>query len=197
MRTSFLFSLLTAMSAFATAPVPKEDVRRIPLESIYGTSAQNGAKQLNSAFTTKDGINRYTEPYGADLADIRRKTHSHASNVLLVRGEDITEAVKAAHPFLAGGFGSEPKSKELWMVAYLGMTSSCPPIWLAEYAEVREKTIRLTYYMNDPDTRTHDRFHYFFWVPLGKLQPGTYILELFDAHTKEVTLLRRVRVDQK
>jgi hypothetical protein len=36
------------------------------------------------------------------------------------------------------------------------------------------------------------RFYY--WVPLGKLNPGVYAVELYDSGLEAVTLMRRVEV---
>src|SRR4051812_25370987 len=73
-----------------------EQVRTIPLESVYSTSQQPGLKQVTHA-KIKDGDRMvYLEPYGNYLDKIRGEINSGLTNVFLVRGQDINEAVQAA-----------------------------------------------------------------------------------------------------
>jgi hypothetical protein len=154
----------------------------------------------------KDGDRMvYLEPYGYSLDKIRRDFTSGLTNVFLVRGKDINEAVRAASSAMVGfsgggGYPVAPKegewppateSRQLWLVAYLGAghsgTNASVPI---QSVEREGKTIRLAYCYRSNQNK--DMMPYIFWVPLGEMEKGTYTLELFDTDKKEVTLLRRV-----
>lgn len=189
MTTSSFFLVLTCMFRFETVPLPEEArARTIPLEAIHVSSDQEGATPLRG---------------GEDFSEICRRTQSGASSIILVRGKDISEAVKAARQIFVHGFWADIparaeaqcKTNELWVVGYLGRASSSPAIWVVDSADVRGKTIRVSYRRRNPEVRADGTIHYFFWVPVGKLEPGGRTLELYDADRKEVTLMRRVIVE--
>jgi hypothetical protein len=80
-------------------------------------------------------------------------------------------------------------------VAYLGNAHSDPLRWIVEGAAMDRGKIRLTYREPQSFIGTADSYPYFYWVPLGKVPPGVYQVELFDSGEKAVTLMRRVRVE--
>jgi len=43
---------------------------------------------------------------------------------------------------------------------------------------------------------TRDVWRFYYWVPLGTLDPGDYQLEFYNTKEKAVTLSRRVTVEQ-
>lgn len=155
-----------------------------------------------------DGIRKYFENY---LTEIRTKYESGASNVFLVRGHNILQAVGCSWYLLCGGaHASQPvdwqsfNADKTWMVVYLGISHSSPPMWLAENVEVSGKQIRFTYKKWPPpkskDERlvvTKDLHKYFYWIPLGKLEPGDYSVQLFDADKNHEILSRLITVSQK
>jgi hypothetical protein len=154
---------------------------------------------VTSTFQPHEGGGRkYIEPYGPYLEQFLREFQFGPSNVVIVRGKDFTEALTATRLAFLGGRSAdqpvdpevEPKSAELWLVAFLGAAGSEPPARLVQSVERRGKSVRVTYRKRLSETKTS--LPYFLWVPLGKLESGAYTLELFDADRQEVTLLRRV-----
>ncbi len=172
--------------------VPDEQPRGIALSSIYSTNGQEGLKPVKM---------RLEEPYGHALQDIYREFQSGLSNVFLVRGSDITAAVKATRFALLGGRpGDVPidpedgsKGAPLWVVAYFGTMGSGPPGgWLVESVAWKGKTVRVKYLRRPSEAR--DSHQYLVWIPLGLPEPGSYAVELFDTQKQEVTLRRGVKV---
>lgn len=170
-------------------------VRKIPLKSIYSTNGQEGPISVRGG---------RGEPYDRFLAEMYRKTYGMgASNVFLVRADDLAAAIRATYfVFLGGRPVDRPtdpddqlKHTKIWLAIYFGVTGSEPPGWLVKSVEQNGKTIRVTYVQQQPETK--DLHQYFVWVPLGVLEGGTYALELFDGEKKEITLLRRVVVPGK
>jgi hypothetical protein len=170
-----------------------EEVRTIALESIHSTSGQQGFKL----------VQRGQEPIAPYLERLWTKFNGVPSNVVLVRGDDLTTtlrstmmaftAARSTHKPVDPNDGSKPE--QLWLVAHLGLAYSTPPAWLVESAEQRGKTLRLTFFEPVNGGATSDDHQYFYWVPLGKLQPGAYTLELFDSKKKAAMLSRLVIVD--
>src|SRR5436190_18631962 len=168
-----------------------EQARTIPLESMYSTSEQPGLKHMTYAARADGNRWVYLEPYGQYLAKIWREFRSGPTNVFLVRGKDINQAVQAASLAMPGNYGggypvhpdanawpvpSEPT--QLWLVAYLGHGSSGTNAVVPIQSVEREgKTIRLAYCYRRNNNK--DFMPYIFWIPLGEMEKGTYMLELF------------------
>lgn len=197
-------TLLTLMPLVAAAGLPrswargsgggdKAEVKTIPLESIYSTSQQKGLIRVDQGLKNKDFRNEF----------YTRTVRTGASNIFLVRGDSIEEAVKATWLVFVGGHPvSQPvsadlqsKSEQYWLVGYLGAAGSDPPAWLVVSAQKVGKKVRLTY--TRKGSETDDTWPYFDWVPLGKLEPGTYTAELFDDNLQEAVLSRRILVAKK
>jgi hypothetical protein len=180
-------------------PEPKEvqaaeEARTIPLEAIYATNGQKGLKPV---------LRLFKEPYGHDLNELFRSSAMGASNLFLVRGEDLAAAVKGTRLVFTGGLPAErvvegpnvPKAAPLWAVAYLGTAGSNPPMWLVQSVVLKGPTVRVTFRKEKPlSGSTGDVHQYFVWIPLGQGTARTYTLELFDAEQQEVVLSRRVTV---
>jgi hypothetical protein len=189
-RTSVLAMLLGLIGGLTSVI---DEVRKIPLGSIYSTNGQEGLKAVRLGLE---------EPYGHDLQEIVREFRSGASNIVLVRGKDIAAALKATRwAFTANRPADVPVDPEdgskrapLWLVAFFGAAGSDPPAWLVQSIEVRGRLVRVVFVKPKRLISTRDSHLYFIWVPLGKPEVGTYTLELFDAEKREVTLLRRVTV---
>jgi len=195
---AILAVVLAASMISSQPPAPKaeEPKKTIPLESCYATSAVSGCQII------RDGGD---EPYAFDLGELFRGNQAGPSNVVLVRGKDIAEAVRATRWTFTSGLRadapvppnpSESKAEALplWLVAYFGMGPSDPGFGRVHAAEIRGRTVRVTYSRAHANKLTTDDAHYYLWVPLGKPEAGTYALELFDAARNEVTLMRRVVV---
>jgi hypothetical protein len=170
----------------------------IGLGVVFGTTGQKEIKPVSAGFRPRPGGGKeYLEPYGPDLARLVREHRGGASSVFLVRGKDLTEAVRATWEIQTAGAradvpvtaGRQPSKAPHWLVIYFGVSGSSPPQWLVRSVEVRGKTIRVSY--NRGKAETNDEHPYYLWVPLGQLAAGNYTLELFDADAWEVTLMRR------
>src|SRR5262245_10651164 len=78
------------------APAPKEKAVTIPLTSVYSTSRQKGLRRGGDAYIRELNLLNDREALGP-------------TNVLLVRGKDIAEAVKATRrAYAADGWGDTP-----------------------------------------------------------------------------------------
>ena len=177
---------------------PGDKMTSIPLNSIYSTSIQEGLKVVNPGHANAAFENQMQELY-------RQSIKMGASNVFLARGDDIAAAVKATWEVFTrwrsvdepASYDRRSKSGQYWLVAYLGVTGSTPPVLVVKSVEVSGQEIRLT--LTNPGSRnpgyvTHNLHPYFFWVPLGKLETETYALHLVEAGAEASVLLRRVKV---
>lgn len=178
------------------APLPEEaepTVRKISLDSVYSTSGQQGLKHVGR---------RLDELGGPEVQTLGRDFRGGASNLFLVRGNDIAAAVKATYWALNASQWADvvvdpedkSKSQEVWMVVYFGTAHSTPTAWVVESVERNTKLYRVSFLMPEVKQMTCDLQQYFVWVPLGKLGPGTYTLELYDAGQKQLNMMRRVKV---
>jgi hypothetical protein len=104
-------------------------------------------------------------------------------------GRAVDEPVGPINP------DKEVKSDQFWLVAFLGTSGSSPPEWLVGSARLKGNEVRLVY--RKKSSESADAFPYLVWVPLGKLKPGIYTVELFDEDKRRVTLLRRVTIGGK
>ena len=163
------------------------ETKKIALESIYSTNGQKGLKAVEQK----------------EMGELYRQSiKMGASNVFLARGDDIVAAIQASWEVFTGGQPvSEPassvgnsKSEQYWFVAYLGV-SGPGGAWLVKSVEVKGENIRLTF--TNPGSKLNELHPYFVWVPLGKLKPTLYSLELFEADQQQATILRRVAVPEK
>ena len=169
-----------------------KELRKIPLNSIYTTSEQKGLKAVDEA------LRQSSKPL-EEL--IERSVTMGASNVFLVRGNDVAGAVQATRQVFTGSSVDEPvpldqrsEPDSFWVVAYFGISGS-GEAWLVRSVEVTGKEVRITF--KKGVSENNDEHPYFAWVPIGKLDPGTYTLELFDQRRQQATLVRRVVVRKK
>jgi RNA polymerase sigma factor (sigma-70 family) len=185
--------------AFTVGGTPAQGL--IPLESVYGTTGQKEIRNMSAGFNVRaDGKKVYREPYGPDLDLLNSEGRQGASNVFLVRGRDVKDAVQATWEVFAArapadvppAANRQARQAPLWAVAFFGITGSSPVAWKVRAVTVKGKAVRIAY--ETGEARTNDLHPYYAWVPLGRLEPGAYTVELFDAGREEVTLLRRCRV---
>jgi hypothetical protein len=159
MRVSnpFVFSgaILTVVLAHSTLisepPTGKsvEITKSIPLESCCATFGGSGCKLLPRGLG---------EPHENFLNQLVQFGRSGSSNVALVRGKDITRAVRAGSIALCGGFlldtpvlpDQEPDSKAeaLWLIANLG--TSAAGRRRVHAVELTGRTIRLSFSRPNP-----------------------------------------------
>jgi hypothetical protein len=199
-RALLLLSALGVSEAAGARPGaqegPKAVAKQIPLGTVHSTSHQAGLKRVDQGVGDEAFPNQMRELY-------QRSIGMGASNVFLARGAGVAAAVKATWEVFTHSIPADtpvspdrpPKSDEVWLVAYLGVEGSDGPAYRVQGVEVSGTDIRLTY--KHPGSGANDLHPYFYWAPVGKLAPGTYKLQLFDADQKQVTLMRRVRVAGK
>jgi hypothetical protein len=163
--------------------------RTVELSSIFSSADQQGLKPIKA---------NPTDPWATALRQLFENwSDNGVSNVFLVRGKDITAALKACRVVLTTGRGADvawgpddrETHKDFWLFAYVGIFRTERKLHSVKQVG---NNIRLTYSKPDSDAMGARRF--FYWVPLGQLPTGSYTLELFDADQKVVTLMRRVKV---
>lgn len=216
---TYLVLLFAALVAGSTVLDPqslpaqeteKIEVRKISLGSVVCTTGQQGLTKISNAFSMEpDGIK---ETAASILKDIYTQCNSGASNVILVRGHNLLQALGSTRQILCGsGTAAEVgqhhsfNAEKVWLVVYLGINGSEPPRWLVDAVEVSGKVVRFTYKKWPPPKLKKGEHHvvstgpcqFFFWAPIGSLEPGDYSVQLFDADKNLVTLSRLVTVPQK
>jgi hypothetical protein len=123
---------------------------------------------------TRDELESFHALREVDIFVCRFHPRDH---LLLVAGDDITDAIRAVREVfprcgeittVRGGPG-----KRYWLFAYSIYSS-----WLKEVisAVVDGRTIRFTI-ANNPTDSTGAYFNEFWWIPLGELEPGDYRVE--------------------
>lgn len=131
-------ALLSAMVLIAFAHTSCSSAgkgEKIPLDSIYATSDQKGLKEVSLG---------EDEPHHKEMEALRRN-RKLTTNVFLVRGKDISGAIKATHEvfFLqrSGDLVRVPKKDEggqVWLAVFFGVSGSVPPTWAVESVERSE-----------------------------------------------------------
>jgi hypothetical protein len=174
----------------------------IPLSSITTTSNQTGLQQTNAHYRGDGDQKKYLFKHGSYLAMMYEKTSGlGSSNIFLVDAPDIDGAVAATSRMMIGGHGADtpaklnqpnPPTGNYWLVVYLGVGPSSGPPVIADKATHNGKTIRFVFHYPRLGAKTQDVHQYFYWVPIGKLDNGTYNLELIEKD--ETKLMRRVKV---
>lgn len=172
----------------------------VPLADMLTTSGQEGMQQVGETFQgVDDPANKSTNGYLHKIYEA-----SGPSDVFLVDATTMHEAVSASASVFVGSRSAStpaPVNKQnplrgnLWLVAYLGKSHSSPMRWVVDSATVTENKIRLAYREPQWNIGTSDSMPYLYWIPLGKIEPGIYEVELFDADEKAVILMRRVKVE--
>jgi hypothetical protein len=166
---------------------PSKRIREIPFADVYYT--------YNSIRPSPPEMKR------ARLPEDFRATCQHlgASNIFLVRGDDINQAVLATRLAVLSGFGVDaplkPKlhdSRTLWLAVFLGVGGSSPPEWIVKSITHEDMRLRFVYEVGFAETL--DLCPYLFLARLGELEAGEYALELYDDRYKEPRLVRRVRI---
>ena len=203
--------LLPLLFAQAQEEKTKEDKPQatqvsIPKDQIYTTSAEPGFKKRLVAVFRRDKVDREkgVYPYSYDLKVLENQGMG-ASNIFIVRGDEIKDAVSATRLVFARAVGAdEPRKldandqeitgKRYWLLVYLGMAGSDPPNWQFKSMSVSDRTIEFTYSKMMPRIRSTDVCQYFYWVPLPELRTGAYELRLFDSGKKRPSLIRYVDI---
>ncbi len=176
----------------------KVETKKIPVELIYSTSRQKGLKLLDQG--------QSDEGFEFQMRELQQHAiKTGASNIFLVRGDDIRAGVRAtwavfcaAHSVdYAVNADPESKSQKYWLAAYLGVAGSSPPAWLVDSVQIKGNQVVVRYKAAANEIQSDDEHPYFVWVPLGGLMAGTYSLELFEQTKGQTVLQRRVTVKQQ
>lgn len=176
-----------AMIVFVVAACgfSQEEVKRIPLESMYATQPHDGMKRLSLASADADTVEHFMglSPW--------------AWNVFLVRAEHLSGATIAALRFREITQMSAPQDGkgQPWLVVYFGFASSDAQDWTIQSVEQSDSRIVVTYNGPRKDiVRTAGASPAFVLIPLPEMPARSYQLELRHSVTKRVTLMRKTQV---
>ena len=177
-----------------------EESRKISLSEIVTSGPQEQLLPIKEAWE-KDG-KQLPDVFSNAIRQIHGISNG-ASNAFLVDATNTQDCISASLSVLTGWRSADtpapvnttkPLRGSHWMIAYLGAGPSTPTWWTVESVAVAKDKVTLSYKAAKPSPATGDVRPYLYWIPLGKLAPGTYELQLFDADRGAVTLLRRVQV---
>ncbi len=194
---------LATMGHTSLGETSESSERIVPLSSVVTTGPQKGMEPANNVFRQEDG-KRDNKAYYNYIGKIEQNTHSGASNAFLIDATTVQDAVRASTRILLGSRAARtpaavntvhPIRGSHWLVAYLGTGPSDPTWWTVESIKVKDKTIRLAFRESPPTGATRDGLLYYYWAPLGTLNPGTYDIELFDLDRTTISLMRKVEVE--
>jgi hypothetical protein len=184
------------VSPINSAPIPKErPEREVPLKEIHTLGRQADLPKLGLV-GQDDGILR-----GVKAIQDALQLHA-ASNLFVIRGDDLKAAVQDARSWVTYGDDKETDaerksrkaSNKRWLFVYLGYGPSHPMPAKLEAVHVYRDRVQVRYSGPDPAERwvTADSWNYAYWIPLGELKPGPVQFEIVDHATGEVELMRRV-----
>jgi len=195
-RVALLIGLLLSAGATAATPTSKADPA-IPLSKIVTTSPQSDLQAFEVVFPNEIERRKLFQRISA--------FSSGASNLFLVDATNTLDAFKASLSVLEGSHSADtpalvntddPDRGSHWLVAYLGVGPSQPVSWVVESVTVKRNSIRVSYHQPKANIVTGDIWRFYYWVPLGTLDPGNYQLEFYTTKEKAVTLSRRVTVQR-
>lgn len=193
--------LITPSAAEPSAEKNQDAVRKVPLSEIVATSSQTGLQSVRDVLKQK-GNAQTAEDYLRQFIS----ASNGSSNVFLVEATNIYDALDASSSILLGSrsadtpapvTSSQPTRGSYWLVVYIGVGPSTPTWWTVESVTVKKGEVVLTYRTSKPQPATADLHPYYYWIPIGKLPPGSYEVKLFDAERTGVALMRRVEVTSK
>jgi hypothetical protein len=202
----FAMALVFLFGSIVWAEPPDEEDKtvEIPLSSIVTTSPQKGMLHVRELFDqqTPDQIAKSAQGY---LTQIVQANKGGASNIFLVDAGNAPSAIAASYNIFVGPRSAntpphenshDPNRGLHWLVAYLGWGDPHTATW--EIDEVRRagNLITLKYRKKRIPEDSDQDHRYFFWVPLGKLSPGSYEVKLEDADLHTTRLMRRIEVSR-
>src|SRR5262249_55172056 len=152
------------------------------------TSEQPELERASANYKLVDGEPVYVMSYGKALGELLQKEFVGASNVFLMDAPTIDAAVlgtmrvfTADRPVTLNM--PNPPTGNYWLAVFLGINGSTPPNWLVDSIAIQGSQIRFSYHWQG--ARTKDFHHYYYWVPLGNLNAGTFKLELYHTQLNE------------
>lgn len=193
--------LITSTTAAEPQNENENVPRKIPLSQIFSTSQQKGLQNVRSVFQQEvegQAANAYFRQLFAGT--------NGSSNVFLVDAVTSSDALAATLRVISGSHSadkpptvnkSDPIRGNYWLVAYLGTASSSPPRWTIETVSVETNRVIVRYRKAKPSFGTEDSQSYYYWIPLGKLAPQAYEIQLVNDEQSVVNLMRRVEVSAK
>lgn len=191
-RVRFIFELGLALFAFGSVSCrggATEQFESVDLSMIYSTTRQHDVKGVTN------GKSKVAERLSHLTAT---NAPSAASNVFLVQGVDIDEAIRATTRVVFGGEScNQFEQGQLWMVAYFGSGGSTPSRWTIKSVQNSEKTVRVFAHRSPNGAESADIHPYYAWIPLGKSMQPKLALELWNHATGERSLVRILDVERK
>jgi hypothetical protein len=187
--------LLFAVCTIAT-PSDLNSEKTIPLSTVVTTGPQGELKAFQVEFPNEVERRKQFQQISA--------FSSGASNLFLVDATNSLDAFKATLSVLEGSHSAEtpapvntaePKRGNYWLVAYLGVGPSEPVWWVVESVTIKRNAIRVTFHQAKGNLVTRDVWRFYYWIPVGTLDPGKYQLEFYNVKEKAVTLSRRVTIE--
>lgn len=160
----------TILALAVAAPVPSDKAKPVEIDfaDIYSTVKMNGLKQAE-AKNEKKADN--------DMGVVMRAaSRAGASNVFLVRGEDITDAVASTRALYGDGgragqplVGADaPLADQIWVGAFLGNESTTPASFEIRRVELHEQTVRVVFSRPKEGGSSPDGAAYFVWAKLSR-----------------------------
>jgi|GEM_PF-5613648 len=198
-------AVLSIGLSFMITSTAGAQVATVPLPSILTTSPQDGMLPISTALAASG------EDAAVSFRFLRQILQDHqggASNTFLVEAAVARYALAASaqvflgeHSVTAPVVGNPAANLDhhYWLAAYLGTGPNAPAKWVIEEVQVRGNKIIMSYHQaktsrTTPDAQRPNAQRYYYWVPLGKLPPETYHVELFDTHSQATTLMRRIEI---
>jgi hypothetical protein len=165
-----------------------EKFQKIPSGEIYTTAIQKGLEHVSLG----DHL-----PFKGQI-EIFNQLQPSASNLFLTQANDLNEAVEAGVRLQGRAnlrLPKDAKDSEIWLVVFFGRAQSSPQNWTIDSVEFSQTKVRVNYTVPSKIIiRTRDYVPYFAFVRLKDLIAGRYDLELRESGSKEVTLMRKVRL---
>jgi hypothetical protein len=174
----------------------------IPLAEVYGTTGQTGLKAVPfrrdpESKEEYEELRTRLQQLGCPLIFVVRAATVHAAltetlDVLTRNG--LTDEVANRGADKPG----EPEVTSFWCFVYLG-TAAGGRSWAIDGVSLAEGqlTVRystpLTFLQFPPSTPVIHAY----WIPLGRLHPGTFILRVQEREGEADTFSRRVRIGRR
>jgi hypothetical protein len=202
MKTLFIFvGFAVGFFVFARAIAEESrdqnaiQTRTIPLSEIITTGPQENLQNIDKVVGEAEAYDGFMMRF--------RNVGDGSSNVFLVHANNLRDALNASSNVLFGSRSADfpapvdtpdPPHGSHWLVAYLGTGPSEPTWWAVESVRVQKSKVVLAYRKPKPGSAADDVRRYYYWIPLGQLNPNTYEIQLVDLDKAAVTLMRRVEV---
>ena len=156
---------------------------KVPLTTVFSTNGQKGVRLVKLPVEDNDP-NR--EEWKLFL-----RIWPTASNIFLVRGTQVRDAIKESLKLRSGGKG------KVWLVVFFGFAERERIRWTIDSVELGQPLIRVNFRDSAPNGNEEKKevsIPYFAWIPLEKLESGKFVLELVNSGSGEVVFSRRMEL---